>query len=116
MTSLPHDVADVMLAPVALHVDEQIQELSTLAPAALRFEVGLRSDLADRTEGQRRTAVLSAISRRLEMHGWELEWTDRGVRLHHGASPNTLVLGVPESIREYIRTDPVSMGSERVGL
>jgi hypothetical protein len=103
MTTLPHDVADVLLAPVALHIDARIQELADMDAGEFAYEVAVRSDVADRTGAQRRVAVLAALTQNLELHGWSVAWDERGVRLSHGTSANSLVLGVPESLRDFVR-------------
>ena len=102
MTALPHDIKDVMLAPVALHLDERIQELGRMDLRELAYEVAMLSDRPDRSEAQRRDGLITAISRETDLHGWELSWDPRGLRLRHGASANTFVLGVPAVFLDYV--------------
>ncbi|HEY1536349.1 MAG TPA: hypothetical protein VGF76_20155 [Polyangiaceae bacterium] len=47
MPVLPHDVADLRLAPVALTIEAQIEELSALSLQELHVHVGLVSDRPD---------------------------------------------------------------------
>jgi hypothetical protein len=100
MPGLPRDIADVNLAPVALAVDARIEELTRLSAADLSFQIALRSDIADWTLELREASLLAAIGRNIALHEWELSIDQRGVRMTH--RENTLVLGLPDSIRAYL--------------
>ena len=50
---------------------------------------------------ERRIAqVLASVRRDLELHGWDLSWDPRGIRLSHGV--HALVLGLPASLVRYV--------------
>ena len=100
MTTLPHDITDLYLAPVALAVDARIAELAALPPERLAFRVGLESDLPDWSRAFREDALIRAIGHGIERHGWEFEWDVRGLRLTHDS--HTFVLGVPATFWGYL--------------
>ena len=59
----PHDVADVLLAPVALAFDTRLEELGRLTPAELEFEVALEGDKPQRTREFREDGLLVGSAR-----------------------------------------------------
>ncbi len=98
---LPHDVTDLRLAPVALRVDERLDELGTLPPDQLAYRIALETDKDPRTEDQRGRDLVAAATHMIDLAGWTAEWDPRGVRLRHGE--HTLVLGVTERLQAYVR-------------
>jgi len=58
MTELPHDIADLYLAPVALEVDARITELATLTDEKLAVQVAIESDEPDWSVDLRKVALL----------------------------------------------------------
>jgi hypothetical protein len=99
MTSLPHDIQDLYLAPVALAIDARIAELSKLEGKDLALAVALESDCADWNRELRDEALLRAVTHLADLHGWTANWDERGIRLTHG--PHTFVLGVSAGIEAY---------------
>lgn len=99
MTTLPHDISDLYLAPVALAVDARIAELSELEDQDLVRAIALESDCADWTRELRDEAVLRAVTHLTDLHGWTATWDERGIRLTH--EPHTFVLGVSANIEAY---------------
>ncbi len=99
MTTLPHDLQDLYLAPVALAIDARIAELGELDGRDLVLAIAVESDCADWTRELRDEAVLRAVTHLTDLHGWTVNWDERGIRLTHG--PHTFVLGVPASIEAY---------------
>jgi len=100
MTTRPHDMTDLYLAPVLLAVDARIEELGRLDKERLAYEVALESDTPDFTRQFREEALIRTITHLTEPHGWELSWDPRGLRLTHDA--RTLVLGVPAVFIQYL--------------
>jgi hypothetical protein len=100
MTSRPHDIADLHLAPVVLAVDGRIEELGRLDKDGLAYEVALESDSPDFTRPIREEGLLRTVTHLIDCHGWELRWDPRGLRLTHDA--HTLVLGIPAVFLEYL--------------
>ena len=105
MSLLPHDAADLFLAPVTLEFDQRIDELGDLDPTALSAEIALESDLADWTRELREQALLRTVGHLIEAHNWVLSWDPRGLRLSHGQ--RHVVLGIPDSFRAFLSGAPV---------
>jgi hypothetical protein len=104
MTTRPHDVADLYLAPVALAVDARIEELGHLDEDQLEHKVAFQNDSQDNTPRLREEALIKTITSLTDCHGWELSWDPRGLRLSHEA--HTFVLGIPAGFREYLHGSP----------
>jgi hypothetical protein len=101
MAELPHDIADLYLAPFALEVDARIAELGMLGDAELALQVGIASDEPDWTLEMRKDALLLTVGHLIDLHGWSLSWDDRGIRLSHGK--HALVLGVPPNFGRFLQ-------------
>ena len=104
MTTRPHDVTDLYLAPVVLAVDARIEELSHLDKDQLEHKVAFQSDSQDYTPQLREEALIGTITSLIDCHGWALRWDPRGLRLTHDG--HTLVLGVPAGFGEYVEGAP----------
>jgi hypothetical protein len=102
MTSRPHDLTDLYLAPVALAIDARIRELGALDVDALTQEVALRSDKPDYNRERREEALLIAVGHLVDRHGWELSWDPRGIRLDH--DEHSFVLGTPAVFTKYLES------------
>ncbi len=100
MTTRPHDITDLYLAPVVLAVDARIAELGRLDLNGLTYEVALESDSPDFTRTMREEALIRTITHMLDQHAWEFSWDERGLRLTHDA--HTFVLGIPAVFRDYL--------------
>ena len=100
MATLPHDVTDLSLAPVALAIDARIEELSRLNAADLAFQIALEGDEPAWTAEFRAAGLLDTMRRFIDVHDWELSMDTRGVRLTH--KQHTLVLGLPDTLRAYL--------------
>lgn len=100
MTELPHDVADLYLAPVALQVDARLAELADLTDDKLASRIALDSDQPDWTLELRKEAVLRVVGHLIDLHGWALSWDDRGVRLSHGK--HSVVLGTAANVGRFV--------------
>jgi hypothetical protein len=100
MTTLPHDLQDLYLAPVALAIDARIAELGRLDDHALALAIALESDVADWTRELREEAVLRTVSHVTDLHGWTVGWDPRGIRLAHEG--HSFVLGVPANVVAYV--------------
>ncbi len=100
MSLHPHDTSDLFLAPVALQLDQRIDELGRLGPRALSDEIALESDLADWTRDLREAALLRTVGHLIDTHNWVLSWDPRGLRLSHGE--RHVVLGIPDSFQAFL--------------
>ncbi len=106
--SIPHDLTDLYLAPVTLQLDARIQSLGPLPVEELARRVALESDSADYTEEARADGLMRTLTRAIPLHGWDLSWDPRGLRLSHAG--HTLVLGVPGAFQEYLAGTHLSAG------
>ena len=100
MTGLPHDLDDLRLAPVLLHLEDRLVELGALEGDDLRLRIAFDSDRPDWDEERRRSALMTSIVRDVEMGGWETTWEERGLGMRHGV--HHVVLGLPRSLVDYI--------------
>jgi hypothetical protein len=100
MTTIPHDLPDLYLAPLTLAIDERIDELARLDIKELSMRVALDSDKPDWTQPMRESGLLLAVRRLIDCHGWSLTWDPRGVRLSHRT--HSVVLGVPATFQQYV--------------
>lgn len=106
MATLPHDLTDLRLAPTALALDARLSELALLDPDELARRVVLDSNRSDRTREMRASALLESVQYLIDLHGWEVSWDPRGLRMKNGV--HQLVLGVPQTFQQYV--DPVPVG------
>lgn len=100
MPTIPRDYSDLFLAPVALNVEERLAELATLDRNALHRRIAVDTDREAPDRERRTEDVVSSVTRLLDMHGWEAEWDERGIRLSSGG--RSLVLGVPRNVAAYV--------------
>ena len=100
MATLPHDVPDLYLAPVALAVDARIEELGHLDIDRFAAEVALESDLPEWSRSMREEALIRTVGHLIDGHEWTFSWDARGLRLTHGR--HTFVLGIPPVFAEYL--------------
>ncbi len=105
MTTLPHDVPDLELAPLVLELDARINKLGQLSKHALEEEVALDSDLPDWTRALRESALLRTVSHFLDCHGWVLAWHPRGLALSH--AERRVVLGIPATFVDFLSGAPL---------
>jgi hypothetical protein len=103
MATLPHDLADLSLAPVVLAIDARIEELSHLSPKDLALHIGMEGDQPAWTREFRQRGLLATVSHLIDTHDWELSVDKRGIRFTH--KERTFVLGVPHTFTEYLGND-----------
>lgn len=100
MATRPHDLTDLYLAPVALELEHELAGLSGLSSRELDAQVALRANRDPHTTEERRRDLLAAVTHSLDLHGWEVSWEPRGLRMSHDA--HELVLGVDRNLTEYL--------------
>ena len=100
MPTVPRDYTDLFLAPVALNVEQRLEELATLDRDLLHRQIVVDTDREAGDRGTRAADVVASVTRLLDMHGWVAEWDDRGIRLSSGG--RSLVLGVPRNVAAYV--------------
>ncbi|GAA4382281.1 hypothetical protein [Agromyces bauzanensis] len=101
MAERPHDMTDLYLAPVVLGVEARLEELGTLSTDDLNFELILETNIEPQDTAERRKALIETVRRRVELHGWSLSLNERGLAVSH--DDHTVVLGLPDNLREYLR-------------
>lgn len=100
MPVLPHDTADLYLAPLLLVLNERLEELSRLELDQLHAHVGLVSDQPDWSREIREAGLLEAVRHTIDCHDWALSWHPRGLRVSHGK--HEVVLGTPATFPAYL--------------
>lgn len=100
MTTRPHDVADLYLAPLALELDRRLAEFEGLTKDEIDARVALETDQEPRGAADRTRLMLLCLTHALDSHGWTVDWVIRGLRVSH--HHHQLVLGVPGSVRSYL--------------
>ncbi len=100
MIQIPHDATDILLAPVALDLDQQLAQLGLLDQAEIHYLVALTTDREPNTLDRRRELLMSSLLRDVDSHGWDIAWHERGLKLAHG--DRHLVLGIPQSVRTFV--------------
>ncbi len=100
MITVPHDTTDILLAPVALDLDQQLDQLGALDQAEIHFLVALTTDREPNSLDRRRELLLASLVRDVDTHGWDVAWHARGLRLEHGG--RQVVLGLPASVRLFV--------------
>jgi hypothetical protein len=104
MTIHPKKQKDLLLAPVAVEIDLNLQrmrngtEQDVLAELELELDrPAVVSERAERTE-----LVLRQALRGVDLHGWTAEITDDGTRVHLAGGSVTLDLGLGAGVTRYI--------------
>jgi hypothetical protein len=100
VTSRPHDLTDLHLAPVAISIDARLNELAATPIDHLAGLVELRTTQHPTSLDERRDAMLKTITHKIDTRGWAASWHERGLALSHGQ--HSLVLGIPTNIKTYL--------------
>jgi len=100
----PRDYADLFLAPVALEIDQRLEDVALLDRDTLHKKVVLETNSEAIDRAGRARDVVDSVTHVLDLHGWTAGWDDRGLRLSHHR--HTLVLGVPRNLVEYVEELP----------
>jgi len=100
MTMRPHDMTDLYLSPVALEIDQRLEALAGKTIEELDVQVALATNAVPADAGSRASLMLESLTHLLPLHGWKVAWDRRGLRLSH--LEHELVLGVPDSVRQYV--------------
>jgi hypothetical protein len=98
--NIPHDLADLYLAPVALGIEARIEELGKLSIDELALEVALASDTPDWSRRWREEALVATIEHLLDLHGWSLVIEDHALRLFHRG--RKVLIAMPTRFEEYL--------------
>ena len=105
MTIHPKKQKDLMLAPVAVEIDRNLERIRDCAPRDVEAELELELDrpamCAERDE--RAQLVLRQALRNVEMHGWSAAITSDGSRIHLNGGSVSLDVGLSAGIAQYIQ-------------
>lgn len=104
MTIHPKKQKDLLLAPVAVEIDLNIQRMRNCSPQQVEAELELELDrpamCSEREE--RAQLVLRQALRNVDLHGWSAAVTPDGSRIHLEGGSVSLDLGLSSGITRYI--------------
>jgi hypothetical protein len=103
-TRRPHDRTDLLLAPAALDIDDRLQELGELPPAQLAERVRLETSRQPWSRDEAQDCLLSIVTHVIDLHGWQVSFDPRGIRLFHDG--HSITLGVPAVFGTYLDAIP----------
>jgi len=98
--TMPQDITDLYLSPVAIAVDKRLEELGQVPDAELKYRFAVETNTSPRTRDEAIAAVVADVAYLIDTHHWQLAWDSRGLRLTH--DDHSVVLGVPDNIRDYV--------------
>jgi hypothetical protein len=100
----PRTPKDLVLAPVAAEIDQNLSHLRDKTPSEIDFELALSFNLdttgADRAK--RTEWILGEAVRDVDLHDWEAEISADAARLHLSGGSVTLDVGLSATILAYI--------------
>jgi hypothetical protein len=104
-TTHPKNYQDLMLAPVAVEIDRNLQRLRDGSPEDVLAELELE---LDRPAGcvdpdERAELVLRQALRNVDLRGWTVKITADRSRLHLDGGSVTIDLGLSATITRYIQ-------------
>ena len=104
MSLRPKYPKDLMLAPVAVGIDRNLQRMRDGTARDVEAELELEFDTpADELDRKQRTElVLRQALRDVDLHGWTAAVTDDGFRLRLDGGSVSLDLGLSGGIARYI--------------
>ena len=105
MTIHPKKQKDLLLAPVAVEIDLNLQRMREYAPPEVLAELELELDrpaLSD-DRAERAELVLRQALRHVDLHGWTAAITEDGTRVHLAGGSVSLDLGLSAGITDYIQ-------------
>jgi hypothetical protein len=104
MTIHPKTQKDLLLAPVAVEIDRNLERMRDRTPRDVEAELELELDrpamCAER--GERAELVLRQAVRNVDLHGWAAAITPDAARLHLEGGSVSLDLGLSLGITAYI--------------
>jgi hypothetical protein len=104
MTLLPRAPIDLLLAPVAVHLDMNLARLRDMSPAEISYQIALELDRPERsgTAQERMERVLAVTVRNVELHGWTATITDDHCRLRLSGGSVSIDLALSAEIMRFI--------------
>jgi len=110
MTVHPKNQKDLMLAPVAVEIDRNLQRLRVDSPYDVLAELELELDRPAMyaSPEERAELVLRQALRDVDLHGWTASLSDDHCRVHLEGGSVSIDLGLNPAITSYI-TDGASV-------
>ena len=104
MTVHPKNQKDLMLAPVAVEIDRNLQRLRVDSPYDVLAELELELDRPAMYAGseERAKLVLRQALRDVDLHGWTATLSDDASRVHLEGGSVSIDLGLSPAITSYI--------------
>ena len=104
MTVHPKNQKDLMLAPVAVEIDRNLQRLRVDSPYDVLAELELELDRPAMYAGpeERAELVLRQALRDVDLHGWTATLSDDASRVHLEGGSVSIDLGLSPAITSYI--------------
>jgi hypothetical protein len=100
----PKSTADLLLAPVAVEIDSNLQELRDKPPGEIDDYLQLENDRPPipNTREQRQADILAVAVRNVDLHHWTCEISADACRLQLSGGSVTLELALSATIMQYI--------------
>lgn len=104
MTITPRQQKDLLLAPVAVEVDSNLQDLrgKSVRDVEAQIELALNTPAMRTVRKEREDLVVRVAVRNIDLHGWHATITEDGCRVHLGGGSVSLELGLSTNITAYI--------------
>jgi hypothetical protein len=104
MTLHPRVPADLMLAPVAVAIDRNLESIRDKPAKAIEFELQLAFDRPGRVDSpeERASRVLEMAVRQVDLHGWTAELTEDRARIRLSGGSVSLDVGLSASLLAFI--------------
>ena len=104
MTIHPKKQKDLLLAPVAVEIDMNLQRMRDGTPREVLAELELELDRPAMYVGpeERAELVLRQALRDVDLHGWEATLSEDASRVHLEGGSVTIDIGLSPAITSYI--------------
>lgn len=100
MATMSHDVTDLFIAPVVLHIEAELESFEDLDGDQIRKRLAIETNREPRSTQARRDTMMQALTRFVDLHGWNASWTPRGLSLRH--DHHAVTLGLPPAVIDYL--------------
>ena len=102
MTVHPKNQKDLLLAPVAVEIDRNLQRLRRDSPYDVLAELELDRPAMCADLDERAELVLRQALRDVDLHGWTATLSDDASRIHLDGGSVSLDVGLSPAITSYI--------------
>ena len=96
----PHDITDLYLAPVVLAIDAELEALRGKGYEDVALYIALATNREPTSRSEKRKYFIEAVTKFIELHGWDVTCHPRGLRLTHDG--HQIVLGLPLPVYSYL--------------